>query len=524
MIDIIKYIFDIYKNDNTINKHGWEDMLFYLNIPDQYTNTVIDLCSKNNIKYDVLLNINNIEAYIKKIIIDNHYKYINNIETVIKNICVNYTKSLFDKLKLVNYENDGLYIDLTLNRVKYMLQYYIQNNEIVDTLDFSKNNPNDYVMPFNTSIISELNTYYTSYINIFNKVTDENYGLPDGNNRITTFCHYTRNYFSHKNNKNNALDKPNYLNKFDYDYWTNVSKCNINFSLFTYYLENVYNNHNINNNNYNNNNNGYDMSCPHNNRQLQHNNVCRCFDILSITSDAYKNFDYKRSKIIYNFLNNKNIIRMLLLNKDIKLIDIINKYDYIEWNFNELSRHPCITWDNIIENPEYSWSYDDLCYNINMTLDNINLFIKINNINITKDNNPRTLFAKNINLLPKEIDDILNKESGQLYKKYFFFNDDPISLNPNLTLGIIKKYGNHIADNYNLIIKNKFSYDEIFDKEYYKIIQTINKLKLYHQELIEKVCTPKRKINWDEDFMEDCKSGFYGDEGFKIYNDECNKY
>ena len=51
------------------------------------------------------------------------------------------------------------------------------------------------------------------------------------------------------------------------------------------------------------------------------------------------------------------------------------------------------------------------------------------------------------------------------------------------------------------------------------------------KELIQKTCTPERKINWDEDFMEDCKNDFYEgvcnyyiEETTKINNIAIKKY
>ena len=43
------------------------------------------------------------------------------------------------------------------------------------------------------------------------------------------------------------------------------------------------------------------------------------------------------------------------------------------------------------------------------------------------------------------------------------------------------------------------------------------------QELIEKTCSVARKLNWDEDFMEDCKNDFY-EGGYEFYMEECRKY
>lgn len=103
-----------------------------------------------------------------------------------------------------------------------------------------------------------------------------------------------------------------------------------------------------------------------------------------------------------------------------------------------------------------------------------------------------------------------------------FFNFNNVLLNPHITLDFIKKYLDVLFTKNDLymIFGNHF----LLDKYFSTMKQTKDNLKVYHQELIEKSCSPKRKINWDEDFMDDCKSGFYGDEGLELYINECSKY
>ncbi len=125
-----------------------------------------------------------------------------------------------------------------------------------------------------------------------------------------------------------------------------------------------------------------------------------------------------------------------------------------------------------------------------------------------------------LNDIEKNIGFIKNIIHKNEYK--YLFNFSYVLLNPHITLDFVKKYLDVLftKDDLIMIFGNHF----LLNKYFSNMKQTKDNLNIYHQELIEKVCTPKRKINWDEDFREDCKSGFYGDEGLKIYNDEVCKY
>ena len=76
---------------------------------------------------------------------------------------------------------------------------------------------------------------------------------------------------------------------------------------------------------------------------------------------------------------------------------------------------------------------------------------------------------------------------------------------------------------------NYFEFDEYYNSDAYPCSPKYKKILVKQfmetclQELIEKTCHPSRKINWDEEFMEDCKNNFY-EGGYEFYMSECRKY
>jgi hypothetical protein len=104
----------------------------------------------------------------------------------------------------------------------------------------------------------------------------------------------------------------------------------------------------------------------------------------------------------------------------------------------------------------------------------------------------------------------------------FMFNCNNVLLNPHITLDFVKKYLDILftKDDLHMIFGNHF----LLNKYFSNMKQTKDNLKIYYEELIKKSCSPKRIFNWNEEYLDDCKSGNYGDEGLQLYTEECNKY
>jgi hypothetical protein len=403
---------------------------------------------------------------------------------------IHYLKNVYFKLQSCHSENEGrcLYMvdddnhdeeKIILQR-KYIIEYFLNNKSLIKCLLKYKNkNMLWEIVKSNPDIVWDYD-YLSNHPCITQQVIFENLDLfksyennPNIKKIINLENDYIKlvNYFNgiskdleteHNSNletehNNDYLLDVDYVLKLEninsYLSWVNIAtNKNINLSLFRYYLENVYSNLVL-----------YKKS---------HTNKCLCIIHKRTDEEILKD---QKNIIIKKFLNNETIINSLLIQSKYKnlLWEIIKFNSHVSWDYHYLSSHPCITWQEIIENPELNWSYRELCNNINMTLDNIKLFIKFNNVEINNFNKPRDLFAKNINLTSEEIDTILNEESKLLYKKYYNLKNDPLALNPNITYNIIKKYGSvDIIDNYNTLIKNQFLENTLLNKEYYKIIQT----------------------------------------------------
>ena len=452
MSKIIKHIFDIYINDDVLvnKKYLWDN--FFNIVPSYLKLDLYKLMLKHkvgSINY-VSNNIDIIKLYI------NHYIKSRKLNIISSDIIINLAKK-----QLENNISNIYYDELLNDKINHILKIYSQKNNL-DNLDFIE-----------TIIEKKDNKLITGVHNhkIFgDKLLDINFIetiIEKKDNKLISGVH------NHKTFGDKLLDI-NFIfriaKKKHYLLWYVLSKkTNISLSLFRYYLENV-----------------YSVQKLYDHYPCEHDDLCK-FNKDSLPDE--EKLTQQKNIIINNFLENKTIINILLLQSrhDNLLWTIIKSNQHVNWSYNILSKHPCITWQVIIENPELPWSYENLCQNINMTLDNINLFIKFNNIELTKNNQPRELFAQNINLTSSEIDSFLDKEKNQIYKKYYFLRDDPLALNPNITYDIVKKYGSpNIAEQYDTLIQNKFIESDIFNMEYYKIIQTQKQLNMINKELMTK--------------------------------------
>ena len=434
MSKIIKHIFDIYKNDINTKKYLWDNL--FKCTPNYLKFYLYKLMLEHNVgSLDYVVDdINIIKLYIEHYIKSRRLSYYEGVEYEIINLA---KKDINIKSDYFDYKS--YYKSLLNNRINYFLEIYSQNNNLNNVKLLYTNNLKTIEDDYNRLIINYNTNYY--------------YGIKE--------C---------KNDNNKLLDIDDLMNhNNEYLFWLYISKKpNINLSLFRYYVENVYDKQELYIEQYN---------------EHEHTKFCRCKKFHKSDEETLL---LQKNEIIHNFLENETIINSLLLqSKHTNLLwNIIKSNPHINWSYYHLSSHPCINWTIIIENPELPWSYENLCNNPNMTLDNINLFIKFNNIQINKDNKPRELFAQNINLTSDEINEFLDKEKSLIYKKYYFLKDDPLALNPNITFDIVKKYGSpNIAENYNTLIQNRFLDNNIFNKEYYKIIQTQKRLNIFEDEL-----------------------------------------
>jgi len=149
--------------------------------------------------------------------------------------------------------------------------------------------------------------------------------------------------------------------------------------------------------------------------------------------------------------------------------DIVTKYKNINWNYRTLSSNPNITWEIVNDNQEYDWNYEYLSMNPNITWD----IVKNNKLSIE-------YFARNVNMTLDIMDEIMNINDINL--KLFIYN----------------------------LTKNQFNYDPYYTCPVYKkklVKQFINNCK---EELIAKVCTPKRILNWNEDVLLNKENPLYG--------------
>jgi len=175
------------------------------------------------------------------------------------------------------------------------------------------------------------------------------------------------------------------------------------------------------------------------------------WDIIINNIDKDWNFEYL---IIYNetitidiILNNKiyfnnYCLKLLSKNKSIKWIDIV-KHNKIEWNYQDLSLNPNITFDIVLNNLDKKWCFHRLSSNPNITID---IIIQYNQFN---------------------------------WSMYWY------SYNPKIKLNDIDKIkiSNEINDK-NLIIKNLFLNNYDFDRSQYFKKNNI-KVDKYLNEILE---------------------------------------
>jgi hypothetical protein len=208
--------------------------------------------------------------------------------------------------------------------------------------------------------------------------------------------------------------------------------------------------------------------------------------------------------------------------------DIIEKNPSLSWDWYELSKHPNITWEIIKNNPDKPWDWSAFAENPNMTWD----IIKNNPSNlwnwscitqssyITWDiikENPEYPWCWSCMLYnPNLTWDIIINNYDSRWDWYY------INLNPNITLEIIES---NMDKNWswNAMAENMFAYHPHFVSPAYKKKLVKKFMENCFRELIEKTCTVERKLNWDEDFMEDCQSELYIG-GRDFYLAECKKY
>jgi hypothetical protein len=99
--------------------------------------------------------------------------------------------------------------------------------------------------------------------------------------------------------------------------------------------------------------------------------------------------------------------------------------------------------------------------------------------------------------------------------------------NPNITWDIIKndswdweslsRYPNITWD-----IETNIETNIYYESSTYKKQLVKEFLDNCWEELIKKACHPSRILNWNDDYLEDCKNG--SDEERDVYLAECNKY
>jgi hypothetical protein len=69
---------------------------------------------------------------------------------------------------------------------------------------------------------------------------------------------------------------------------------------------------------------------------------------------------------------------------------------------------------------------------------------------------------------------------------------------------------------------NKFCYNPYFQSPIYKKKLVKKFIDNCWEELIQKACHPSRILNWNEEYLEECKNG--SDEEKALYIAECEKF
>jgi hypothetical protein len=157
----------------------------------------------------------------------------------------------------------------------------------------------------------------------------------------------------------------------------------------------------------------------------------------------------------------------------------------IPWNWATLSKNPNITIEIIKKYPNKRWDWFNISMNPAITFDMI-------------------------------LEDI-----------YMPWNWYGVSQNPNITWSIINST---LADNGEFLISwkwydlsiNQFCHHPYFRSEVHKKKLVKQFLDKCWKELIQEACHPSRILNWNDDYLEDCKNG--SDEEREIYLAECVKH
>lgn len=110
-------------------------------------------------------------------------------------------------------------------------------------------------------------------------------------------------------------------------------------------------------------------------------------------------------------------------------MDIIAKYPQLPWHYNCISDNPSITCKDITKYPRIVWKYKSLSCNTNITED----FIR-KNIDLEWD---WYRLSKNPNLSKMFLNDDKFKK---IYSDVVNINNINLSIDPNLTVGILEKY------------------------------------------------------------------------------------
>jgi len=194
-------------------------------------------------------------------------------------------------------------------------------------------------------------------------------------------------------------------------------------------------------------------------------------------------------------------------------MNIIRKtgYTYYEININqflslthknyEIANSKFIYWTDIVSHPEIEWDWTEVSRNPNITIE------------IVKSNLDKKWDWSALSGNPAiSLDDIENNLGLP-------WEWNHIAANPNLTMDFLMKHN----INPEFICCNQFNHHEYYTLENFKRLLVKKFMDTCFQELIEKTCTVSRKLNWDEDFMEDCKNDFY-EGGREFYLAECRKY
>jgi hypothetical protein len=271
------------------------------------------------------------------------------------------------------------------------------------------------------------------------------------------------------------------------------------------------------------------------------------WNIVKNNLDKNWNYDYLSLNpnitwdIVKNNLDKKWNYDYLSFNPNITWEIIQNNPDK-PWNYWNFSENPNITWDIIQNNPNMNWNYKNLNLNINITVDFILLS---DNPNITlkmiKNNKNVKCYYNIINYYNKILNNSTDlKYISDTYMKYIYhyFSSDyfdytdfiyyekllktieyentyiiKILRNPYLNINIIDdfiKRGLGIDFICYNISKNMFNYSPYFTTYIYKNLLINNFFEKCKEELICKICSPKRIINWNEDILLDKEHPLYG--------------